>query len=104
MNWSEFNEREITVKAAAGFVGGIAAWVPLEIWYTLNPSGLFTTTSLTYSYYLIAMLLPAFVGTLINATDLKSFTLNSRSKQLLLLTFFICFALGLPATLATVPG
>lgn len=98
MKWSEINKREVTVKAAAGLAGGLAAWVPLEIWYKLNPPGLLTTTSLACSYYLIMTLLPAVAGTLINATELQFVPLSSRSRQLLLLTFFVCFALGFPAT------
>ena len=97
MNWSGINRREVAVKAAAGLAGGIAGWIPLEIWFKANPPGLLTSELLTYSFYFVMMLLPAFTGTLINATELQSFTLTSRNKRLLLVTFLICFSLGLPS-------
>lgn len=102
MNLSEINRREVAIKAGAGLAGGIAGWIPTEIWFKLNPladvTGSIPQGTLAFdSYYFVAMLLPAFIGMLINVTEFQSFTLTSKNKQLLLLTFLICFALGLPA-------
>ena len=97
MKWSEINTSEVTAKAAAGLAAGIGAWAPIEVWYALNPPGLLSSNSLAYSYYFLLMLLPAFAGTLISATELPSFTLTPKAKKFLLFTFLICFALGLPA-------
>jgi pSer/pThr/pTyr-binding forkhead associated (FHA) protein len=102
MNWSEINRREVAIKAGAGLAGGIAGWIPTEIWFKLNPladsTGSIPRGTLAfYSYYFVAMLLPAFIGMLINVTEFQSLTLTPKNKRLLLLTFLICFALGLPA-------
>jgi pSer/pThr/pTyr-binding forkhead associated (FHA) protein len=102
LNWSEINRRELLTKALAGLAGGIAAWIPLEIWFNLYPEADKAATLPSdrlglYSFYIVMMLLPAFVGMLIVATDLQPFALTPKNRRLLLIAFLICFALGLPA-------
>ncbi len=102
MNWSEINRREVTIKAAAGLVGGIVAWVPLELWFTAYPAAdtggvLPASRFAVYSYYFMTMLLPAFVGMLIVGTDLQPLALTAKNRRILIITFGICFVLGLPA-------
>jgi pSer/pThr/pTyr-binding forkhead associated (FHA) protein len=102
VNWSEINRREVTIKAAAGLVGGIVAWVPLELWFTAYPAAdtggvLPASWFAVYSYYFMTMLLPAFVGMLIVGTDLQPLALTAKNRRILIITFGICFVLGLPA-------
>ncbi|MGH7917576.1 MAG: hypothetical protein ACREQE_08915, partial [Candidatus Binataceae bacterium] len=97
MDWSTINRHEVARKSLAGLIGGLLAWVPVELWFAAYPDGLLRAgTNSASFYYLAEMFFPAFVGLLINATDVQDFT-SARAKRFLLVTFIACFALGLPA-------
>ncbi|MGH8014127.1 MAG: FHA domain-containing protein [Candidatus Binataceae bacterium] len=97
MDWSTINRHEVALKSVAGLIGGLLSWVPVELWFAVYPDGLLRAgTNAAPFYYLAEMFFPAFVGLLINATDVQDFT-TGKAKRFLLVTFIACFVLGLPA-------
>jgi pSer/pThr/pTyr-binding forkhead associated (FHA) protein len=97
ISWAAINQREVALKSIAGLIGGLIAWIPVEMWFAAHADGvLYPGTRAAHLYYLAQMFFPALVGVLINATDVSDFT-TSKAKRFLAITFVVCFILGLPA-------
>src|SRR5215472_3078830 len=89
------DKRELAFKALAGFAGGAAGWLPVELAmighsFEHPPTGLARFT-------LVATMgiLSGCIGGLINAAELQTFEFTRAVKIRLIIGFVICFLLGL---------